>query len=109
MVRVGKLHRDTYLYFTSSGDDDNLNGLLDNKIISWNGYWLRRIRLPAGSPVIAHSQKIYITVSGNKIVTITKILNKFFFKVSGSPSPWKLIVFPNGAPPYPYPISLISS
>ena len=104
-VRVGKLHRDTYLYFVADGDGGDFNGLLDKKIFSWNGYWLQRVKLPAGSPVIASNSQIYITV-GDRVVTIVKVLNKFFFKVSDSS--WKLIVFPDGAPPYPYPISLIA-
>ena len=111
-VRYGVLNKDTFLYFQVSEDDSDIpKELLVNKIANHRfSKLLRSIKLPAGSPVLANHVELKVVVSG-LIVRIFKLNGNFFFTVydkNGNQTMPRKIVFPNGAPPYPYPVSLIA-
>jgi len=110
-IKHGILHKDTFLHFEAGNDDDIPKELLVNKIANHNfTKLLRSIRIPAGSPVVANHVELKI-IHKNLIVRIFKLNSSFFFTVydeNGRQSIPRKIIFPGGAPPYPYPISLIS-
>jgi len=105
------LNKDTYLYFSSENISAIPKDLLTNKIAN-HGFnrLLYSIRIPKGSPLVATKSCIKI-YRGKIIVQIFKINKIFFFTIyegeKQSSPPFK-IVFPDGAPPYPYPISLLA-
>jgi len=113
-VKYGVLHKDTFLYFQVSEDDSDIpRQLLTNKVANHRfNRLLRSIKLPAGSPVLANHVELKVVVNGSGlIVRIFKLNGSFFFTIhdkSGNQTMPRKIVFPNGAPPYPYPVSLIA-
>lgn len=108
-VKTGILRKDTYLYFFADSIADELKPLLDNKIISWHSYLLQRVKLPKGSTVIASKNTLYVICADGATVSVFKLNDHFFFKVStnGKETFPRLIILPNGPPP-PYPLSLLS-
>lgn len=111
-VKYGVLNKDTFLYFQVSEDDSDIpKELLVDKIANHSfSKLLRCIRIPAGSPVIANHVELKI-LHDSFIIRVFKLNNSFFFTIydkDGKQTIPRKIVFPNGAPPYPYPISLIS-
>jgi len=107
------LRKDTYLYFADYDTADIPSELLTNKITNNSRFnrLLRSIRIPAGSPVITNRHELKI-IHKNFIIRVIKLNNNnFFFTVydeHGKQSVPRRIIFPNGAPPYPYPISLLT-
>ena len=110
-IKTGVLSKETCLYFQADSDEDIPSELLTNKITNSRfNKLLRSVKIPAGSPVIANNFEVKILCQ-NFIISIFKINKSFFFTVydeHGKQSVPRRIVFPNGAPPYPYPISLIA-
>jgi len=113
-IKSGILRKDTHIYFHSLGEDNDIPAqLLTNKIANYRfNKFLRSVKIPAGSPIIANGSEIKIVHKNfNLIVRIFKLNRDFFFTVydrDGRQSIPRRIVFPNGAPPYPYPISLLT-
>jgi len=114
-IKSGVLRKDTYLHFQADYDTADIpSELLTNKITNNSRFnrLLRSIRIPAGSPVITNRHELKIIHKNfNFIIRIFRLNGNFFFTVydrDGRQSIPRRIVFPNGAPPYPYPISLLT-